>query len=187
MINEQIRLHHSLGRDLLIKIGISLFLLSFLGPVKLDWGQELPLTLQSLMVVLLPVIFGWLPGLVTVLLYLGIGALGLPVFAGGASGTGVFLGDTGGFLLMFVPSGLLAGYVASFRYKFEMLAVVVIITAAQFMILIGGLFWMEGVRDEDFDYLIQLEAFAPAVLIKSLIGLVIYMIVKRGVDRKNQV
>lgn len=185
MINEQIRIHPNLGRDLLLKIGISLVVMVLLGPIKFDLGQELPLTFQSLMVVLLPVVFGWVPGLIAVLLYLMLGAFGLPVFAGGASGSAVFLGDTGGFLLMFVPAALLAGYAASFRYRLEMLAVVIIITLAQFLILIGGLFWMEGVRDEDFNYALQLEAFAPAVLIKSLIGLVIYMIVKRGVDRKK--
>ncbi len=185
MINEQIKLHHNLGRDILIKVGISAFIMALLGPVKLDWGQELPLTFQSLMVVLLPVLFGWIPGLLATLIYLLLGILGLPVFAGGASGSDVFMSDSGGFLLMFVPAAMLAGYAASFRYRLEMLAVVIIITSAQFLILLGGLFWMEGIRDDDFNYALQLEAFAPAVLIKSLIGLVIYMIVKRGVDRKN--
>lgn len=185
MINEHIKLHPSLGRDIVVKSALSLLVMVLLGPIKLDWGQELPLTFQSLMVVLLPVLFGWVPGLIAVLLYLALGSLGLPVFAGGASGASVFLGDSGGFLLMFVPAAVLAGYAATFRYRLEMLAVVLILTTTQFMILIGGLFWMEGVRDDDFDYLLQMRVFAPAVLIKSLVGLVIYMIVKRGVDRKK--
>jgi len=37
----------------------------------------------------------------TVLMYILLGALGLPVFAGGSSGIGILMGKTGGFLLSF--------------------------------------------------------------------------------------
>ncbi len=48
-------------------------------------------------------------GPAAVLLYLGLGALGLPVFHGGAGGLGVLAGPTGGYLVGFVPAAALMG------------------------------------------------------------------------------
>lgn len=46
----------------------------------------------------------------TLAVYLGIGALGAPVFADGASGTATLAGPTGGFLLGFVPAAAAAAW-----------------------------------------------------------------------------
>ena len=67
-----------------------------------------PLTLQTLFVLLSGVLlrrWGFLPPL----LYLLLGALGLPVFHNGLAGVGILLGPTGGFIVGFVVAGLVSG------------------------------------------------------------------------------
>ncbi|GEJ59133.1 biotin transporter BioY [Anaeromyxobacter diazotrophicus] len=72
-----------------------------LGPV--------PFTLQPLFAFLAGFLLGPLGGPAAVLLYLAAGVLGLPVFAGGASGLGVLFGPTGGYLAGFVLAAAVTG------------------------------------------------------------------------------
>lgn len=68
-----------------------------------------PVSLQTLTVLLAGAVLGPLWGPVSQLLYLAAGAAGLPVFAGGAAGPGVFLGPTGGYLAGFVAAAWITG------------------------------------------------------------------------------
>ncbi len=68
-----------------------------------------PLTLQTLGVLLVGAALGSRLGAQALLLYLAAGAAGLPVFAGGGAGAAWFAGPTGGFLLGFVPAAWTAG------------------------------------------------------------------------------
>jgi len=65
-------------------------------------GTPVPQSLQTLAVVLVGGILGPRRGMGVLLLYVGVGAAGLPVFAGGASGVHHLTGPTGGYLLGFV-------------------------------------------------------------------------------------
>jgi len=68
-----------------------------------------PVTLQTLAVVLAGAMLGPVWGPVSQLLYVGAGVSGLPVLAGGAAGPGVLLGPTGGYLTGFVAGAWIAG------------------------------------------------------------------------------
>ncbi len=66
-------------------------------------------------------------GLAAVGVYLLAGALGLPVFAGGAGGIGRILGPTGGYLIGYLPVVFLIGFVAERskgRIPFDVLAMI---------------------------------------------------------------
>ncbi len=71
-----------------------------------------PITMQTFVVLVLGVAYGWRLGMLTLLLYLLEGAAGLPVFAGGNAGIGVLVGPTGGYLLGFVVAAAVCGYLA---------------------------------------------------------------------------
>jgi biotin transport system substrate-specific component len=74
--------------------------------------NPVPLVLADFFAVLagLTLEAGW--GGAAVALYILLGALGLPVFAGGKAGLGVFFGPTGGFLLGYLIGAIGAGWVA---------------------------------------------------------------------------
>ena len=57
-----------------------------------------PIVLSDFFVMLAGLFLGWKYGLLCAILYLVLGALGLPVFAGGRAGLAVIIGPTGGFL-----------------------------------------------------------------------------------------
>lgn len=72
-----------------------------------------PLTLQSLVVVLIGALGGWRLALVAIGAWLAAGALGLPVLAGGASGLDRFTGPTAGYLFAFPLAGALVGWLVA--------------------------------------------------------------------------
>lgn len=74
--------------------------------------SPVPVTLQTLFVLLSALVLGGKLGALSQLLYVAAGALGLPVFAGGRGGAGALLGPTGGYLFGFVAGAYAAGLLA---------------------------------------------------------------------------
>jgi biotin transport system substrate-specific component len=70
-----------------------------------------PMTMQTLVVLVLGVAYGWRLAGATVLLYLAQGALSLPVFAGGG-GLAYMSGPTGGYLVGFLLAAVAVGWLA---------------------------------------------------------------------------
>jgi len=64
--------------------------------------SAVPFTLQTFGVFFTVLFLGGKQGLAAILVYLAVGALGLPVFAGFGGGIGVLFGPTGGYLLGFL-------------------------------------------------------------------------------------
>lgn len=81
---------------------------AFIGAVPVG-GAGVPITLQTFGVMLAGCVLGPVRGFLAVALYLGLGAIGLPVFAERSSGTGVFTGVTAGYLYAFPIAAALAG------------------------------------------------------------------------------
>ena len=72
-----------------------------------------PFTLQPLAVLAVGGLLGAADGAGALVLYLALGALGLPVFAGGGSGILRLVGPTGGYLLAFPVAAAVAGALAA--------------------------------------------------------------------------
>lgn len=73
-----------------------------------------PLSLQTFIVGLTVTLLGRKVGIWSVLIYFLLGAIGLPVFAGGGSGVGYLLGPTGGFLVGFIFASLIIGTIIKY-------------------------------------------------------------------------
>lgn len=61
-----------------------------------------PITLQTLVLCIIGLTLSWQKGVASVVMYLALGAAGLPVFAGFKGGWAVFVGPTAGFLVGFI-------------------------------------------------------------------------------------
>ncbi len=66
-----------------------------------------PFTLQTFAVFLSVILLGGKRGTFSVIVYILLGAVGLPVFSGFKGGVGVLLGSTGGYILGFITSALI--------------------------------------------------------------------------------
>lgn len=72
--------------------------------------SPVPITLQMFFTFMAGGILGKRYGFLSQLIYLMLGAVGLPVFAGGLGGIGVLFGPTGGYILGFLLAGYISGY-----------------------------------------------------------------------------
>ena len=94
--------------------------LAFIGSILLAISSKIkipfypvPMTMQTFVVVLIGLLYGWKLGVFTVTLYLFEGAIGLPVFAGTPEkGIGLvyFTGPTMGYLIGFLLAVFISGY-----------------------------------------------------------------------------
>ncbi len=74
-------------------------------------GVGVPFSLQTFAVLLAGACLGAVRGFLAATLYLAAGAIGLPVFSGGAAGVGHFAGPTAGYLIAFPLAAALCGYI----------------------------------------------------------------------------
>ena len=86
-----------------------------LAPMSLPIGP-VPISLTNLAIYLSLYLLGWKWGTVSYLVYVVIGAVGVPVFSGFTGGLGKLAGPTGGYIVGFVPMAVLAGLVID-RYR----------------------------------------------------------------------
>ncbi|MDR2945084.1 MAG: biotin transporter BioY [Methanosarcinales archaeon] len=92
----------------LIAVGAFIKIPTFLG---------VPITLQTFFVLLAAVILGKNWGTVSIIVYLIVGFVGFPVFAGGNSGFSILFGPTGGYLYSFILVVFLVGWMSNLVRK----------------------------------------------------------------------
>ena len=71
--------------------------------------QPVPITLQTLFTGLAGVLLGGYTGALSQIIYVLLGIIGLPVFAGGKAGLGILFGPSGGYLIGFVVGAYIIG------------------------------------------------------------------------------
>jgi biotin transporter BioY len=100
-----------------------------------------PVTGQTFGVLLVGAFLGRRAG-ISLLLYLLEGALGLPVFAGGAAGFAYLTGPTGGFLLGFVAAAFVVGWLAEQGWDRRVETAVLAMLLGNLVIYLLGLPWL---------------------------------------------
>ena len=76
-----------------------------------------PITLQTLFLNLAGALLGGRLGALSQVVYVLLGIIGLPVFAGGKAGMGVLLGPTGGYLIGFIVAAYVVGKLIEIKKK----------------------------------------------------------------------
>ena len=116
-------------------------LLAISAKIKIPF-YPVPMTMQTLVVLIIGVGFGWKLGVATISLYLFEGIIGLPVFSGTPEkGIGLvyFTGPTMGYLLGFLVAAFLAG---KFNFDNNLIKNFLKLTFATSFIYILGIFWL---------------------------------------------
>jgi biotin transport system substrate-specific component len=106
----------------------------FAVPVPLS---PVPMTLQPLAVLAVGGLLGAAAGASALILYIVLGALGLPVFAGGGAGALHLVGPTGGYLLAFPVAAGLTGYLVG-APLYAVLRVLLACALGMVVIHVGG-------------------------------------------------
>ena len=103
-----------------------------------------PVTGQTLVVLLIGMTYGPRLGGITMAAYLFEGAIGLPVFAGGASGMAVLFGPTGGYLFGFLLAAVAMGYLAERGMGRSVVSTVIAMVIGNMVIYLCGASWLAG-------------------------------------------
>jgi biotin transport system substrate-specific component len=158
-------------------------LLALLGSALLTISAKIevpfypvPMTMQTLVVLLLGMAYGARLGTATVLLYLAEGAAGLPVFAGTPErGIGIpyMLGPTGGYLVGFVLSAAITGWLTERRRDWP--ALVLAVTAGSIVVFIPGVLWLAQLIGFEQSIAKGLMPFLWATLVKGAIAIALGM------------
>ena len=77
--------------------------------------QPVPITLQNLFIYLAAALLGSHLGALSTIIYVTLGIMGLPVFAGGKAGFGVLMGPTGGYLSGYIVCAYVTGKMIEIR------------------------------------------------------------------------
>ncbi|HCF49907.1 MAG TPA: BioY family transporter [Syntrophomonas sp.] len=77
--------------------------------------QPVPFTLQTFFTALAGTLLGGYAGALSQVVYVLLGSIGLPVFAGGKAGLGVLFGPTGGYLIGFIAGAYVIGRIMEAR------------------------------------------------------------------------
>ena len=90
-------------------IGVMTAIICILGPLSIPVGL-VPISFTNLAIYITLYILGTRKGVISTILYLLIGLVGVPVFSGFSSGAPKLFGPTGGYLIGFIFMALIAGY-----------------------------------------------------------------------------
>ena len=104
-----------------------------------------PLTMQTLVVLVIGMAFGARLGAATVLLYLAEGAVGLPVFSGTPEkglGLAYMMSTTGGYLVGFVLAAGAVGFLAERGWDRSPLKTALAMVLGNVLIYVTGLLWL---------------------------------------------
>ncbi len=109
-------------------------------------------------------------GLLAVMLYIALGAAGLPVFAGGGSGLDHVTGRTGGYLLGFLPATLLTGFLAMRTADRTYRSALATLLGGHLLIFLFGVSYLSRFIGGEAAFMNGMVPFLPGAAIKSLLG-----------------
>lgn len=160
-------------------VGMFAAVLSVLSILAIPMPSGVPVTLQTFAVALCGYVLGTKRGVVTVLIYIVLGTVGMPVFSGMHGGISWLVGYTGGFLWGFIFLTMLCGIAMkkkSFVYRVIMsglgLCICHVIGVLQFAVLsevsVSVAFFTVSAPYLLKDALLLLGAYAVAMKIKGI-------------------
>ena len=145
-------------------------ILAISSKIKIPF-YPVPMTMQTLVVIIIGAAFGWKLGLATISLYLFEGIVGLPVFSGTPEkgiGFVYFTGPTMGYLIGFLVAVYFAG---KFNYDKNVIKNFVKITFATSFIYLLGMAWLGSLIGwEKPIFKLGAQPFLLAELFKILIA-----------------
>lgn len=152
-----------------------------------------PVTLQSFFTLLSGIILGPFLGMLSQLIYVLIGLIGIPVFAGGTGGVSTIFTPSFGYLIGFIIAPLLIGKIAKTQNRLGIVKAVIACILGSLLVYLVGLPYMyiilKYVSKVNISLLktfqIGFFVFIPGDLIKCIIASIIGIKVLPAIKREN--
>ncbi|MDY2903298.1 MAG: biotin transporter BioY [Bacilli bacterium] len=144
-----------------VLIAVLAALISVISPLSIK-VLTIPYSLSIFIIALVSLAFPPIYSIVAVLIYIALGMLGVPVFAGFNGGIGVIAGITGGYIIGYLPFTLLLSY-ANYYFKDKIWLQIIMIICGLICCYATGLMWFIMQTDNTFSYAFM-ATVAPYVL-----------------------
>lgn len=163
-------------RDLALA-GMLAAILAIVSQISLPMPTGVPITIQVFGIALIGVVFGWRLGLFGTLVYILLGAVGLPIFANFHGGIHIIAGLTGGYIwswpLMVVLCGL--HIKTSNKYLDTVLLMLTALLGLAVNEFFGGLQWalLAGDMSAGAVFLYSMTAFVPKDTVLTILAVIL--------------
>lgn len=143
--------------------------------------SPVPITLQVFAVFLSGALLGAKLGGLSQIVYLALGAIGLPVFSGGTGGLSILVGATGGYLIGFPIAAFIFGYLLHKNEKFSWIHASLAVMCALLVIYIPGTLWLAYTFKLSIvkAFTIGSLPYIPLDVVKSILVLTLAMPLKK--------
>jgi biotin transport system substrate-specific component len=170
----------------IVLVVVGSLLVGLCAKLKVDIGP-VPLTMQTLAVLMIGAAYGSRLGAATMLLYLAGGAAGLPVFAGPPIfGLTHILGPTGGYLISYPIAAGLVGFLAErgFDRSFPRMLAATLLGSA--VILILGVLWLSTFLGMEKAVAVGLMPFIIGDIIKAALAALAFPLAWKLIGRSKE-
>lgn len=142
-------------------------ILAVLSQIAIPTPWNIPFTLQTFGVALCGYLLGPWHGTASILVYIALGAAGVPVFSGLKGSVGALVGMTGGYIFGFILMALLCGLVGKTK---KIPALILVSAAGLFLCHLLGAIWFSIVGETTIWYALSVATLP--YLLKDIISVV---------------
>lgn len=164
----------------LCMIGLFTAVIVIMAQIVIPMPLGVPMTMQTFAITLAGMILGSRNGALSSLIYILLGAIGLPVFANFTGGWQSFVGPTSGFILSFPLMAYLIGLGAELRSKWKGYSVLFLILGTSINFLCGMLMFCcltQSSFSTGFTFCVL--PFIPTAVIKAFLAYILGINIRR--------
>lgn len=156
----------------LCNIGLWAAVVAVMAQIAIPMPLGVPMTMQTFAITLAAIILGPQKGGLAVLVYVLLGAIGLPVFANFSGGLGVLLGPTGGFIISFPIMAFVIGLSTKTNNKVLFITWIVLGTVINYVIGVA-MFCMMTQNSIAVGITACVLPFIPTAIIKAVVATIL--------------
>ena len=152
-------------------VGLFTAVIAIMAQISIPMPLGVPMTMQTFAITLAAIILGAKLSTISTLIYILLGAIGLPVLAGFSGGISKFVGPTGGFLISFPIMAFIIGYAVDHRSAFKGAFVVGLIAGTVVNYIVGiAMFCILTQSSVAVGFTACVLPFIPTAIIKAILA-----------------
>lgn len=146
----------------------------------------IPITGQTLAVGLIVTILGTKLGTISVLLYILLGAAGMPVFSGMSGGFAILVGPTGGYIVGFLVTAIIMGLYLD-KFGITMVHAIIANIIGMAVTLTFGTVWLKILADLSWTaaFMGGVAPFIVVGVLKAVIAAWLGVVVRKRLERAH--
>lgn len=160
-----------------VLIGMFAAIMAVISQIQVPTPGGVPVTIQFFGIALIGAVLGWKIGTMSIIVYILLGSIGLPIFAGLQGGVQVLVGFSGGYIWAWPVMTLACGAFFNLGSKMKNMAALIVLSliAALFDEFVGGMWWAHLSDSMTLGQVMAYSfvAFIPKDMVITVLGLLV--------------